>query len=56
MAKLTKAAIALLQAAGCNEVGEDYVVIGTTDLRILLSHKAIEDLNLQAREENELDR
>lgn len=50
MAKLTKAAIALLEAAGCNEIADDYILIGTTDLRVMLSRRAVEDLNQQARE------
>jgi hypothetical protein len=50
MAKLTKAAIKLLEDAGCNEVADDYVILGDTDLRILLSSSAVKDLNAQARE------
>lgn len=50
MAKLSKAAVKMLEAAGCNEVGDDYLVIGTTDVRVLLSHRAVADLNQQARE------
>lgn len=48
--KLTKGAIKLLKEAGCNEIGEGYVVLGTTDLRILLSDEAIADLNAQVRQ------
>ena len=47
---LRQAAMKLLRDAGCSEVADDYVIIGTTDLRILLSCRAIEDLNAQARE------
>lgn len=45
----------LLKEAGCNEVADDYVILGSTDLRILLSRKAVEDLNLQAREKADLE-
>lgn len=49
--QLTKKATKLLEEAGCNELGHDYVILGSTDLRILLSDAAIEDLNAQAREQ-----
>ena len=48
--KLTKAATKLLEEAGCSEIAEDYVLLGNTDLRILLSDAAVDDLNAQARE------
>lgn len=48
--KLTKKAVKLIDEAGCNEIGDDYVILGSTDLRIILSDAAIEDLNAQARE------
>ena len=54
--KLTRAAKKLLEEAGCNEIAEDYVILGDTDLRILLSEAAIEDLNAQAREQAEFDK
>ena len=53
MATLSKAAIKLLQGAGAHEVADDYVVVGNTDVRILLSHRAVADLNAQARERAE---
>lgn len=40
----------MLEQAGFSEIEDDYVVIGSTDLRILLSDAAIVDLNAQARE------
>ena len=52
--KLTKAAKKLLQEAGCSEIADDFVVLGQTDLRILLSDAAVDDLNAQAREIAEL--
>lgn len=52
--KLTKGARRLLEEAGCNEIADDFVVLGSTDLRILLSDAAVEDLNTQARELAEL--
>ena len=52
--KLTKAAKKLLQEAGCSEIADDFVVLGQTDLRILLSDAAVDDLNAQAREMAEL--
>lgn len=48
--KLSQAARKLLEQAGCSEVEDDYVILGSTDLRILLSRRAIDDLNAQARE------
>ncbi|MCA8050776.1 hypothetical protein [Burkholderia arboris] len=50
MAKLSQAAIELLSDAGATEISDDFVVIGNTDLRILLSQRAVIDLNQQARE------
>lgn len=52
--KLTKAAKKLLQEAGCSEIADDFVVLGQTDLRILLSDAAVDDLNAQARKMAEL--
>lgn len=49
MAKLSKAAIAMLQEAGCSEVADDYLLMGNTDVRVLLSTRAVHDLNAQAR-------
>ena len=49
--RLTKKATELLEQAGCNEIADDYVMLGDTDLRILLSDAAIGDLNTQAREQ-----
>ncbi|SAL06096.1 hypothetical protein AWB81_07443 [Caballeronia arationis] len=41
MAKLTHPAVKMLEAAGCNEIGDDLIVIGTTDVRVLLSHRGL---------------
>jgi hypothetical protein len=49
-ATLTQAAHQLLSSAGCSEIADDYVVLGGTDVRILLSERAVEDLNSQASE------
>lgn len=54
--KLTKAAKKLLEEAGCSEIADDFVVLGQTDLRILLSGAAVEDLNQQAREQAEFSK
>jgi len=54
--KLTKAAKQLLEEGGCSEITDDYVVLGQTYLRILLSDAAVEDLNQQAREQGEFKR
>jgi hypothetical protein len=54
--RLTNKATKLLEEAGCNEIADDYVMLGNTDLRILLSDGAIEDLNLQAREQAAFDK
>lgn len=48
--KLSQAARRLLEQAGCSEVADDYVILGSTDLRILLSKRSVQDLNAQARE------
>jgi hypothetical protein len=53
MAALTKAAEELLESAGATEIGHDYVIIGNTDVRILLTQRSILDLNHQARERND---
>ncbi|WP_396330415.1 hypothetical protein [Burkholderia anthina] len=50
MAKLSQAALRLLREAGATEIDDDFVVIGNTDIRILLSARAVSDLNQQARE------
>jgi hypothetical protein len=50
MAKLTQAAVKMLEDAGCNEISDDLIVIATTDVRVLLSHRAIANPNEQARE------
>lgn len=50
MAKLSQSAVKMLEAAGCNEIADDFIVIGTTDVRVLLSHRAVADLNEQAPE------
>lgn len=49
MAKLTKDAIALLEDAECSEIADDYIVIGNIGVTVLLSHRAVADLNRQAR-------
>ncbi|AIV66501.1 hypothetical protein [Burkholderia pseudomallei] len=53
MAKLSQAAIRLLRDAGATEVADDYVLMDNIDVRILLSHRAVADLNQQARERAE---
>ena len=53
MAKLSKLALKLLDDAGCTEVSDDFIVIGNTDLRVLLCARAVKDLNAQAREQQE---
>lgn len=40
----------MLEAAGCNEIADDFIIMGTTDVRVPLSHRAVTDLNEQARE------
>lgn len=54
--KLTKAAKKLLQEAGCSEIADDFVVLGQTDLRVLLSDAAVDDLNAQAREQTDFNK
>lgn len=54
--KLTKAANKLLEEAGCSEIADDFVIFGQTDLRILLSDAAVEDLNQQARDQAEFNK
>lgn len=48
--KLSKKALKLLEGSGCSEAEDTYVLLGNTDLRILLSDDAVADLNAQARE------
>lgn len=48
--KLRQAARKLLEQAGFSEIADDYVILGSTDLRILSSKRAVEDLSAQARE------
>lgn len=50
MAKLSKAAIKLLNDADVRELGDDFIVIGNIGVTVLLSHRAVEDLNRQARD------
>lgn len=50
MAKLSQAARHMLEGAGCNEFDDDYIVIGNIDVLVMLSHRAVADLNRQARE------
>ncbi|WP_020423814.1 hypothetical protein [Cupriavidus sp. WS] len=38
------------ERANCTELADDYILLGDTDLRVLLSHRAATDLNQQARE------
>lgn len=45
----------MIEDAGCNETGDDYLIIGTTDVRVLLSHRAVADLNHHARERADAD-
>jgi hypothetical protein len=49
MATLSQAARKLLEDAGCREYDDDYLVIGNNDVMILLSHRAVSELNRQAR-------
>ncbi len=55
MATLSKGAKRLLHDAGATEIADDYVVVGNTDVRILLSHRAVTDLNAQARERSQAE-
>ena len=56
MTKLSEAAKRLLESAGCSEYGDDFILIGNIDVTVLLSRKAVADLNRQARERAETDR
>ena len=49
-ARLSQDAIQMLTEAGFNEVADDFIVVGSTDVRILLCQRAVRDLNAQARE------
>lgn len=51
MAKLTAASIQMLNACGFSEISDDYVVHGSTDVRILLSNRAVLDLNAQSEDD-----
>ncbi|WP_164466844.1 hypothetical protein [Burkholderia gladioli] len=48
--KLSKAAIQMLQSAEFTEIADDCLVVGNTDICILLCNRAVADLNRQARE------
>jgi hypothetical protein len=50
MSVLSKAARQMLDDAGCTEVADDYVILFNSDVTVLLSHKAVRDLNRQARD------
>jgi hypothetical protein len=52
MAKLTQAAIELLHDADVRELADDFIVIGNIGVTVLLSRRAVEDLNRQARDRN----
>lgn len=56
MAKLSQAAIEMLRNAECNELADDFIVIGNIGVTVLLSHRAVADLNRQARERLEMER
>lgn len=48
MSVLSKAARQMLDDAGCTEVADDYIVLFNSDVTVLLSHKAVADINRQA--------
>jgi hypothetical protein len=50
MAKLSQAAIEMLHDADVRELDDDFIVIGNIGVTVLLSHRAVEDLNRQARD------
>lgn len=55
MAQLSKAARQMLEDSNCfDEVADDYVSVANSDIVILLTRTAVEDLNRQARERAEL--
>jgi hypothetical protein len=50
MTRLSQAAIEMLREAECNEVADDFIMVGNVGVMVLLSHRAVADLNRQARE------
>lgn len=50
MSSLSEAAKQMLNDAGCTEVADDYIILYNSSVTVLLSHKAVADLNRQARE------
>lgn len=50
MAKLSEAARRMLDDAGCTEVADDYIMLFNSDVTVLISHRAVVDLNRQARD------
>jgi hypothetical protein len=50
MATLSKAALSMLEDAGCTEVADDYIMLFNSSVVVLLSHRAVSDLNRQARD------
>jgi hypothetical protein len=56
MAKLSEAAKRLLEDADVRECDDDFIVIGNIGVTVLLSHRAVADLNRQARDRDEADK
>jgi hypothetical protein len=55
MAKLSQAAKQLLEDAEVREFDDDFIVIGNIGVTVLLSDRAVEDLNRQARQRQEVE-
>lgn len=53
MPKLSQDAVAMLHEAECSEIADDYIIIGNIGVTVLLSHRAVADLNRQARDRKE---
>lgn len=47
--KLSQTARDMLEDAGCSEVTDEYLVLAVGNVKVLLSHEAVADLNKQAR-------
>ncbi len=54
-ARLSEAARDLLEDAECSEIADDYIVIGNIGVTVLLSNRAVVDINRQAVERKKDD-
>lgn len=56
MAKLSKRAYQMLHDAGCTEVADDYIMLFNSSVVVLLSDRAVIDLNRQSRDQEDQEK